>query len=305
MTNKEDSGLHKCDIALLGPSSAIVELRRQLRTVPQAARAVLLRSSADMGSERIAKELLRLSSRPLRVLKVVTADSVQSFSELPSLPARDVFFLIPDLESWNLRSQDFLLRALHPTRCRSLSVAAFTTQPVKDLVRKGTFLAPLAEVLSQNEIYIPTLSERVSDITFLLEYAIHAFCSEWRQARAILHSDLLIAAKQYHWPGNLDQLFEVAKALAFRSSHQLLLRAEDLRFELTLTSSTDSNHKRTTMRLEDVVRQHVAEVLTLCAGNKVHAARQLGVSRSTLYRMLTVPSPKTREGSLICSYSIT
>ena len=62
--------------------------------------------------------------------------------------------------------------------------------------------------------------------------------------------------------------------------HHLSLFAEAKRPEQSTIPAVGS------VRLQDVIEQHVLRVLKDCGGNKLRASEVLGISRSTLYRML-------------------
>jgi transcriptional regulator of acetoin/glycerol metabolism len=92
--------------------------------------------------------------------------------------------------------------------------------------------------------------------------------------------------QKYPWPGNVIELERVLRNCVLRSqgealeSHHLPLFAEAHETEQS------TPHPGKSARLQDVVEQHVLRVLKDCGGNKLRASEMLGISRSTLYRML-------------------
>ena len=92
--------------------------------------------------------------------------------------------------------------------------------------------------------------------------------------------------QKYLWPGNVGQLESVLRNGVLRSegevlrAHHLPLIAEASQPEQSMAGVSKS------VRLQDVVEQHVLGVLKNCGGNKLRASEMLGISRSTLYRML-------------------
>ncbi len=92
--------------------------------------------------------------------------------------------------------------------------------------------------------------------------------------------------QRYRWPGNVSELESVLRdgvmqcAGAVLESHDLPLFAE------TIETEKPAVVARGSVRLQDVVEEHVLRVLKDCGGNKLRAAEVLGISRSTLYRML-------------------
>ncbi|MGB8259655.1 MAG: helix-turn-helix domain-containing protein, partial [Terracidiphilus sp.] len=93
---------------------------------------------------------------------------------------------------------------------------------------------------------------------------------------------------QHAWPGNVRELAAVLES-ALLEAVNAIIRPDDLALpsaqpaaqqELPLAVRVDS------LALDAVIRNHVQYVLDLNRGNKLRAARQLGISRSTLYRIL-------------------
>lgn len=167
-------------------------------------------------------------------------------------------------------------------------VIAATNRPLEALLREGAFRPDLYYRLNVIRIDIPPLRERREDIVPLVDLFIHQ-ASE-RMARPVLGIStaalkLLVA---HDWPGNVRELANTVERAVALAQHDTLL-PEDFPLSQTDDALEMLLHHggRRGMALEDVERAYVRQVVEAHQGNKVQAARALGINRRTLYRKLT------------------
>ncbi|MEC3982087.1 sigma-54-dependent Fis family transcriptional regulator [Amycolatopsis sp. H20-H5] len=128
-------------------------------------------------------------------------------------------------------------------------------------------------------VELPPLRERREDVPELARTVL-AGLAPARSVRLTAGALELLAAQQ--WPGNLRELASVLRqALEGRSAGDITAR--DLEPDCPVPAA---GHRLTT--LEQAEHDAITAALRVAGGNKVHAARQLGISRSTLYNRLRV-----------------
>jgi two-component system response regulator AtoC len=201
----------------------------------------------------------------------------------------------------------------------------------------GGFLADLAFRLSAIRFSLPPLRERREDIVPLAQALLERICIQYRQPTAVLAAGTLSRLLQHSWPGNVSELKSVLES-AVQSSKTGILQANDLlpASQGSGTASCDPNNlpreirqpaaqssfsdcypitnqscsgapdparhsgsAPQTLTLSAAVSRHIQYVLNLNRGNKLRTARQLDISRSTLYRILAGEefSPSSKSGS--------
>jgi DNA-binding NtrC family response regulator len=194
---------------------------------------------------------------------------------------------IPHPERLSPVFQATLLRLLRKYGANAPRIVAFAGRSLRTLFSTTGFSAELADYLGALRIAIPALRERREDISQLLTHLLQNIAVRSGAPLPDLAPDLIDAARHLPWRGNLPQLSAAAEALMERSTH-LILHAQDLNAVLGAISApiTEFHGEVRMMRLDDIIQEHIRAVLSACNGNKLRTAEILGISRSTLYRML-------------------
>jgi two-component system response regulator AtoC len=185
-----------------------------------------------------------------------------------------------------------VLKALEDRPPGRVVVLASSQVSLRHMAAQGLLLPDLAFRLTAVRFVVPALRERREDIAALAQCLLDRMCSRYRQRPAILGAGALARLLQHHWPGNVRELAAVletalleAEGGVIRVSDLALPTALEMHLDQPPTLASDA-HSAGALSLDGFIRQHVHRVLDLNRGNKLRAARQLAISRSTLYRIL-------------------
>ncbi len=125
---------------------------------------------------------------------------------------------------------------------------------------------------------VPPVRERMKDIPFLTEHVLRVIEKELGRERMVISPDVFRAFMNYSWPGNVRELQNVVKYAVVKCKDQLI-EIKHLPPMFTLPDVKRSRKRKLTSF-------SVNKALAGNGGNKVKAARTLGVSRATLYRFI-------------------
>lgn len=221
---------------------------------------------------------------------VQAKDGLLAIAEGGTVFLDEVGELPVDLQAKLLRAiQGKEIRPVGSTKQVSINVRilAATNRDLEQAVAQGTFRRDLYFRLNVLSLRIPALRERRQDIPLLAEHIMERLSRSSAQERT-LSDDALKAMLAYDWPGNVRELENcLERACAFTSDP--VIHASDLPTDVHGANSTlpvrgDCSAK--ILPIADLEKQTILQTITQLNGDKLLAARLLGIGKTTLYRKL-------------------
>lgn len=197
--------------------------------------------------------------------------------------------------SQQVRLLDLLQWIDHQHMLRSLDsiprrVLCLSAQSLRKLVSTGALRADLATRLTAIRFTLPPLRERREDIPLLADIFAQRFSATHGKPVRGLGPQTLPHLVQHSWPGNVRELESVVYSAALGCQSQWIrpidlpaLNAAPPQQEPVTPREVDAEDDP---NLDRAIMRHIQRVLARVEGNKLRAAKLLGISRSTLYRLL-------------------
>lgn len=320
---KEFSGKNKfianfCFQDILGESKIMVQCKRLAVELARSELTVLIYGPSGTGKELFAQSIHNASSRAHQPFVAVNCGALP-----PSLLESELFgyeegaftgakrqgkyglfelahkgtIFLDEIDSLPLEVQGRLLRVIQEKEVLRIGgesnisidvriIAATNTAP-QVLLTTGKIREDLFYRLNVLYLELPSLSGRKEDIPLLCAKFSERFSSQSRQAVKMLIPYFL----KYNWPGNIRELYNVIQRVSFYSEIFFEPNKPDKFLELVIPNAVFSSATAQTLesklgsKLQSTESQAIVSALEQC-GTIDKAAKQLGISRSTLLRKL-------------------
>lgn len=300
------------DLGMIGSSAAIARLRELICKVAKSDAAVLIGGESGSGKELAARAIHQSSMRAGGPFVAVNCGAIA-----PSLIHTELFghergsftgatagkqgliesanggtLFLDEITDLPLELQTNLLRFLQEHiihrvgSTRSLQVdarvIAASHVELSQAVAAGRFREDLFYRLNVLPVLVPSLRERLSDVPMLAQHFLqHSRIERQRRPVEGFSRQAIVAMMSHGWPGNVRELSNRVQRAVVMTDQRLITPAD-----LGLAEASAP----TGVGLEAVRTMAERDAITLTLGrvdrNITHAARELGISRMTLYRLM-------------------
>ena len=318
--NQENTALRRALETMSGNTSPVfrsAEMKDVVRTIERIAPndvTVLITGESGTGKEVIADLIHAMSQRSKgRIIKINCAALPRELIESELFGSvkgaftgahtdRDGLFrqaeggtlFLDEISEMPIDTQSKLLRVLqdqevrpvggktsYKTNCR---LVAATNRDPEDAIRDGKMREDLFYRISAISVNLPALRDRRDDIMPLANAFLKRFASQANRTISGFTPAAVDRLSGFDWPGNIRQLQnEIQRAVLLSEGDTI--DAADLSVTRSKPEGVESQDTNFTL-LEGVERNAIVQMLKETNGNKLEAAKRLGIGRQTLYNKI-------------------
>jgi DNA-binding NtrC family response regulator len=158
-----------------------------------------------------------------------------------------------------------------------------TNIPIDELISEKRFRQDLLYRINTVEINLPPLRKRTEDIPLLVKHFLEIYCRKYNKTEKEISPAALKRLEKYHWPGNVRELQHAIERVVIMNDAKEL-QPED--FYFSVQDIKEDDVKLNNFDLEEAEKLLIIKAVSKYNGNLTKAAKELGLTRASLYRRL-------------------
>ena len=294
-----------------GNSQPMMDIRRSVEKIAPTDVTVLITGENGTGKDVLAREIHAMSSRKHRTMVCVDAGAItetlfesELFGHVKGAftdahadhvgkfeQANGGTLFLDEIGNIPLHLQATLLRVLQNrvvTRVGSekqipidIRLICATNMDLQKMVSEGRFREDLYYRINTVKMHLPALRDRSGDVIPLAMRFLVRYAAKYRRSVETIAPDAEQRLVSHAWSGNIRELQNVIEKAVILSEGRTL-RLDDL----SLDTSSKASSVAATQTLEEAEEQTIRNTMARCGGNLSLVAKELGISRPTLYSKL-------------------
>lgn len=158
-----------------------------------------------------------------------------------------------------------------------------TNMPIDEMVATNDFRQDLLYRINTVEIHLPPLRDRLEDVPQLSEHFTTMYAKKYRKNISKINDEAYTHLQRYPWPGNVRELQHAIERAVIMTEHEQLGKED---FFFLTAGSQEMSPQTDSFNLDEIERNVIRRAIEKHSGNISKAAKELGLTRASLYRRL-------------------
>ena len=160
-----------------------------------------------------------------------------------------------------------------------------TNAAIKEMASQNQYRKDLIYRLNTIEITLPPLRMRGNDVVLLAEYFMKSYGEKYHKNLVEIDEKAKVKLRQYAFPGNIRELQHSIERAVIMADNQAIT-SRDLDLNSSIETPVMMSQESSTLRIDEIEKSTILKAIERHEGNITKAARELGLTRTALYRRL-------------------